>query len=195
MKSSDGRWDYYLVYILAFFTVSLVMGFLVAIGAKPLEAWFQGVATVAAMLVGIATLGVQRKHALQAEKEKDRVQRQDARNAVIALKDHQLKLFNRVTKLGVLAPTRRVLTKASTPEDPHLFNELQSSAVMLRDLPLTSMHIEMIHYVINLRENSVVGAAWEKSIQEDFTRISTVKREASIFVAELEKWDEEIYGL
>jgi hypothetical protein len=192
MKNSDGRWDYYAVYILAFFTVALVMGFLAMIGAKPLEAWFQGVATVAAMLVGIATLGVQRKHTLQAEKEKDQVQRQDARNAVIALKDHQMRLFNRVTDLRVITPTRRVLTQAPASEDPYLFNELQSSAVMLRDLPLTSMHIEMIHYVIGLRENSVVGAAWEKTLEEDFSRMSAVKREAKAFLAELEKWDEEI---
>ncbi|WP_349970907.1 hypothetical protein [Pseudomonas caspiana] len=195
MNKTDGRWDYYRTYILAFVIVALVMGGLHTIGAKSLEAWFQGVATVAAMLVGISTLKIQRKQALQAEKDKDKTQRQDARNAVIALKDHQVRLFERVTNLRAISPsTYRLITPPSL-DDPHIFNELQSSAAMLKEIPLTSMHIEMIHYLIGLRENAVVGAAWEKILYDDFTRHSFVMREARSLLAELEKWDEEIASL
>ena len=192
MKSSDGRWDYYLIYILAFVVVGSVMGFLVMIGASSLEAWFQGVATVAAMLVGIATLGAQRKHELQAEKEKDQAQRRDARNAVIALKSHQAELFERVRDIPI--PVIRGVYAGNITDiaDAHLFNELNSSAEMLKELPLTAMHIEMIHYLIGLREHSVVGAAWGVMLQKDIRQLSHVKREAKALLLVLEQWDEEI---
>ncbi|XSS65435.1 hypothetical protein ACP9OK_10875 [Pseudomonas sp. B11] len=135
-------------------TVVGSVGYWSRIGWLPVDAagWAQAFGAIVAIVVAIAIPYFQQESLRKQKEETELKARLDGINATYALMIHVSDIYTRL-KLAL-----RVLSFANNPLDwKAVAHDLKQSAAMLREIPVTAISNEMVHFLVGLREVSNYG--------------------------------------
>ena len=113
--------------------------------------WAQAFGAIVAIVVAIAIPFYQNQLQLRQKEEAELKQRLDGINATYALMNHFCGTFRQLISVISRNP------HWSSPARKSVAHELKQSAAMLREIPVTALSNEMVHFLVGLREVSNYG--------------------------------------
>jgi hypothetical protein len=113
--------------------------------------WAQAIGAIVAIVVAIAIPYYQGHLQLRQKEEADRKQRLDGINATYALMNHVSGIYRRLITVILRDPPW------DSPNRQSVAHDLKQSAAMLREIPVTALSNEMVHFLVGLREVSNFG--------------------------------------
>lgn len=113
--------------------------------------WAQAIGAIVAILVAIAVPYYQGHLQLRQKEESDRKQRLDGINATYALMSHVSGIYRELIAVLHRNPGW------GSPRRQSVGHDLKQSAAMLREIPVTALSNEMVHFLVGLREVSNFG--------------------------------------
>lgn len=160
---------------------------------KDSSGWAQAIGSLLAVLVAVGAPIYQNHHQRKTREEEYTSKKTDGIYATLALAEHVKELLERMSELfGITAS----LSPDFNKKLKIIQNDTVSAAAMIREIPITSLTVLMVRYVLRLRElasfaetssNNVPSNAgwstWDKATQVD---VRTAIKELSNIIEELE---------
>ncbi|WP_143515181.1 hypothetical protein [Pseudomonas putida] len=161
------------------------LGWLPADGAG----WAQAIGAFVAITVAIAVPYHQNYQQRIQRDEADRKARLDGINATLALMSHVKGVTGRLSK----ALSNRYRVSVWGAGSNSVAHDLKQAAAMLREIPVTSISNEVVHFLVGLREIANYGEyAAGVVLQGGYYDESPIIKKANANVALIDRWIEEL---
>jgi hypothetical protein len=157
--------------------------------------WAQAIGGLLAVMVAIAVPAYQSYHQQKQLQEKDVRDRQDGMEATRALMEHLLGVQTRLRTGLYQFQLRRGLFESLDGARASAHDAKQAAA-MLRELSVVALSVQMVHFLVGMREVASYGEFAAQAIDNPMSVVSPdVLNKLKSNIELLKKWIDELEGL
>lgn len=202
MRQKSKLASYLIISLWAILTLSAVSWILVGSVAwwvkndwlpKDTSGWAQAIGSLLAVLVAVGAPIYQNHHQRKTREEEYTSKKTDGIYATLALAEHVKELLERMSALFSITAS---LSPNFNKNLKIVQNDTVSAAVMIREIPITSLTVLMVRYVLRLRElaglaeascnNARPSAGWDTWDNATRVDVRAAIKELSNIIEELE---------